>query len=343
MGLFEDTGISFRCLICLELVFKPVVQSCGHVFCFWCVHRAMNRTRQSQCPLCRRRYIHFPQVCELLHFFLMKAKPEEYNRRAQEIQDVEESNNVFSPRIVESPKSAGSPCECSESRQLLSPRLDPISPLEQTHLHRGQLLDSTSGTHLAEYNSGNNELPVVSSREGESGSSAIGSEEDLLLHEKGLDSGTTDSSNFPDGRDDDCGCSISLTVEDFQCASCKNFLYRPVVLNCGQVFCESCLGNYGKAVSCPSCEGPQPVTLVQVCLELHHYLEGFFPAEYSKRKEDVFSQRDPDLESEIAETIDVDLTVDDGEEGQFIHVGAGCDRCGVKCLVSWLKLDWVSM
>lgn len=30
----------WRCPTCLDLVYKPAVNSaCGHVFCFWCLHK----------------------------------------------------------------------------------------------------------------------------------------------------------------------------------------------------------------------------------------------------------------------------------------------------------------
>ncbi|KAH9330095.1 hypothetical protein KI387_002203, partial [Taxus chinensis] len=80
----EDDG-AFHCVICMELAYKPIVQACGHVFCFWCVHQAMSGVGVSHCPLCRSPYKHFPRVCELLHYLLLKAYPEDYKQRAEEV------------------------------------------------------------------------------------------------------------------------------------------------------------------------------------------------------------------------------------------------------------------
>ncbi|KAG2483650.1 hypothetical protein HYH03_017453, partial [Edaphochlamys debaryana] len=51
----------WRCPICMDLLYKPCCNQCGHAFCFWCMHHAMNPFRPSQCPLCRSPYAHFPR------------------------------------------------------------------------------------------------------------------------------------------------------------------------------------------------------------------------------------------------------------------------------------------
>ena len=43
----------FACPICTELLYKPCVNACGHTFCFWCLHKAMDPLAASSCPLCR--------------------------------------------------------------------------------------------------------------------------------------------------------------------------------------------------------------------------------------------------------------------------------------------------
>ena len=43
----------FSCPICCELLYKPCVNACGHTFCFWCLHKAMDPLADSRCPLCR--------------------------------------------------------------------------------------------------------------------------------------------------------------------------------------------------------------------------------------------------------------------------------------------------
>ena len=38
----ELTKEDLTCPICQDLLVKPVVNACGHSFCFWCTHRAMD-------------------------------------------------------------------------------------------------------------------------------------------------------------------------------------------------------------------------------------------------------------------------------------------------------------
>lgn len=73
--------VLFELLICLF----SLVAACGHISCFWCVHRSMNRLRESHCPICRRPYNHFPSVCVMLHRLLLKMYPIAYKMREIEI------------------------------------------------------------------------------------------------------------------------------------------------------------------------------------------------------------------------------------------------------------------
>ncbi|GLJ29919.1 hypothetical protein SUGI_0591470 [Cryptomeria japonica] len=95
----DDGGEPFQCQICLEIAYKPVVQACGHIFCFWCLHRAMDSLDTSHCPLCRSPYQHLPRVCELLHYLLLKALPKEYKERAEEVLEQEREMGTFSPQL----------------------------------------------------------------------------------------------------------------------------------------------------------------------------------------------------------------------------------------------------
>eukprot|EP00850_Spirogloea_muscicola_P022446 SM000295S11281 [mRNA] locus=s295:52133:54794:- [translate_table: standard] len=105
----------FQCPICLSLVYKPVINACGHAFCFWCIHRAMNPIRESHCPLCRRVFGHFPAICELLHCAISQAFPQQYQARAEETRDDEIANNVFSPDLDAAAPDAGGcdPSQCA--------------------------------------------------------------------------------------------------------------------------------------------------------------------------------------------------------------------------------------
>lgn len=96
-----ETIDEWKCPICFDLLHKPCVNVCGHVFCFWCMHQAMNPYRPSQCPVCRSVYSRFPKVCEILHSFLLSNFPEDYNRREDETK-ADESNWGFSSPDLDS-------------------------------------------------------------------------------------------------------------------------------------------------------------------------------------------------------------------------------------------------
>ncbi|MEW5310858.1 MAG: hypothetical protein WDW38_002619 [Sanguina aurantia] len=83
----------FSCPICLELMYKPTVNQCGHAMCFWCNHRSMNPYSPSACPLCRAPYTQFPKVCVPLHSFLVWAFPKQHALRDAENKDLEFSSS----------------------------------------------------------------------------------------------------------------------------------------------------------------------------------------------------------------------------------------------------------
>lgn len=100
-GDAEPESDMFMCFVCLDLIYKPVVLECGHMSCFWCIHKSMNGFKESKCAVCRRQYKHFPGICELLHQLLLKIEPAAYNRRAKEVYEEEKKINCFSPQFFE--------------------------------------------------------------------------------------------------------------------------------------------------------------------------------------------------------------------------------------------------
>ncbi|XP_022852848.1 E3 ubiquitin-protein ligase PRT1-like [Olea europaea var. sylvestris] len=84
----EDFPDEFQCCVCLDIMYKPVVLACGHISCFWCVFKAMDSFRESHCPICRNPYNHFPSICRLLHFLLLKLYPSAYKRRERQVADI---------------------------------------------------------------------------------------------------------------------------------------------------------------------------------------------------------------------------------------------------------------
>ncbi|CAN8270556.1 unnamed protein product [Cochlearia groenlandica] len=97
--LDNDISDKFLCCVCLELLYKPIVLSCGHVSCFWCVHNSMNDLRESNCPICRDPYVHFPAVCRKLHVLLKKMYPLAHKMREEQVLKKERKQHCFSPQI----------------------------------------------------------------------------------------------------------------------------------------------------------------------------------------------------------------------------------------------------
>ncbi|KAL5996976.1 hypothetical protein ACLOJK_007902 [Asimina triloba] len=57
-------------------------------------------------------------------------------------------------------------------------------------------------------------------------------------------------------------CDIS--VSDALCAACKQMLFRPVVLNCGHAYCESCIGDpVDGSLRCQVCDSLHPGGLLK--------------------------------------------------------------------------------
>eukprot|EP00668_Euglena_longa_P005298 GGOE01006237.1.p1 GENE.GGOE01006237.1~~GGOE01006237.1.p1 ORF type:complete len:380 (-),score=92.52 GGOE01006237.1:675-1814(-) len=93
----------FKCSICLHVWHKPCVNSCGHIFCFWCLHLAMNSMGSSQCPLCRKPYTHLPDICRPLHQFVSQRFPAEAHARALDVAREEALVGVHSPILPHPP------------------------------------------------------------------------------------------------------------------------------------------------------------------------------------------------------------------------------------------------
>lgn len=325
----DDGSESFLCVICRELVYKPIVQSCGHLFCFWCVHRAMNCDTESYCPLCRSPYNHFPRVCELLHFLLFKAFPEDYRQRAEEVLEQERTLEIFSPqfgdpqiakimddsKLSSSETTANFPERESSQEDSLS-ESNVTTKCMDSILSSGLIRNGTDSRHASSLRhqcvSVNVETSVtINSLEANDGSESVVSRT------------TNGQANAPS--------LISfnkVTVEDALCCYCKRLLYHPTVLNCGHVFCQSCIKtSEERTLNCQVCQSLHPGDQPCVCLRLHQFLEQTFTVEYAERKQSVLVQEkmhQPRCTKEAKRTI---------AEMLEIHPGAGCDYCGVMPIV----------
>ncbi|XP_010934264.2 E3 ubiquitin-protein ligase PRT1 [Elaeis guineensis] len=277
--LMDDFSNSlFQCCVCLDLLYKPIVLACGHISCFWCVHKAMHGLRASHCAICRQPYNHFPSICELLHFLLLKLEPAAYKRREKEVLEEEKRLDVYSPQFVD---------------HLISERV-----------HSGEIEK--------------NDRLKANKRE---------ASKELTFQENRLENGI---------------CK-QISMKDILCFLCKELLYQPVVLNCGHVFCESCLSSVvGDPLKCQVCQSLHPGEFPNICLDLDHFLEEQFPREYVMRRENVLlrkvQHRHGDLSSSVSHTdkqstkSSCHVPEDDQwltEDLSNVHVGVGCDSCGM--------------
>ncbi|XP_020232528.1 E3 ubiquitin-protein ligase PRT1 [Cajanus cajan] len=301
----EEIPDSFNCCVCLDLLYKPIVLSCGHICCFWCVYNSMNCLRESQCPVCRNQYYHFPTVCQMLHFLLLKIYTVAYKRRENQTLEEENKSGFYSPQF------------------------DPDTCESQAKFGHSGIPSSSSITNLT-----SNSCNV--------GTSECVEQSGPTAHEG--DEGTVYSDGKPDIRtpakekkipQEELSPQQKLSVADVMCTMCKQLLFHPVVLNCGHVYCQACVMNIDdEMLRCQVCQSPHPRGFPKVCLELDHFLEEQFPEEYGQRR-DAFEQRQIKVKPEIPSS----GSLDNGNKGGSIdwwtdpdskvHIGVGCDFCGM--------------
>ncbi|XP_024037633.1 E3 ubiquitin-protein ligase PRT1 isoform X2 [Citrus clementina] len=298
--------------------------SCGHISCFWCVYNAMNSWHESNCPVCRNPYNHFPSICHLLHFLLKKLYPLTYEKRERQVAEEEKQLGHFSPQVDYN--LFGSPT--NKEVDILGKSLD--SPSQQQIKLYSESRFSGEGKSS----------PCMKSLEttAESGDDAM-----LKLVTSSECSEATANSTAQEcglvGNDLEHKAENRVSVDDLSCAACKKMLFKPVVLNCGHVFCELCLfvpedGNF----KCPNCQSLQPYGLPSVCLIIEHFLEERFSDLYAERKEALLKQtsgatqarRRKNRSASFPKHVYASLWLGNGPK---IHFGVGCDYCGMSPII----------
>ncbi|KAJ8430085.1 hypothetical protein Cgig2_008532 [Carnegiea gigantea] len=278
----ETISDSFICCVCLDILYKPLVLECGHVSCFWCVHRSMSSLRESHCPICRNAYHHFPTICEMLHFLLLKMYPLAYKRRGKQILEVEKKRGCFSPQLANK-----QPDEGDESK--------------------------------------------------------------------------TSNDEKADGKVSAAIKENSMSALDYDRSS--DMVSRTDVL----LYCESCLVvPEDEVIICSACESPHPGQVPKVCLEFSNFLEEKFPEEYAVQRKNVerkqlqFRPNNPSacmfclstdhlffccylessnsMKSTKKDIFKAFLSGEDfipwwNEHGSKVHIGVGCDYCGMYPIV----------
>lgn len=268
----EEISDKFLCCVCLELLYKPIVLSCGHLSCFWCVHRSMSGLRVSHCPICRDPYLHFPTICLQLHFLLKKLYPIAHNKREAQLLNDEQARACFSPQIDE-PKaklqSLSVSDECSDP--------EPLEDAKTVNVHE-------------------NDLP-----------------------------------------------KNGISKDDLLCSACKELLVRPVVLNCGHVYCEGCvvdmMDQESEKIKCKECHVCDPRRFPKVCLALEQFLEENFPEEYISRRSGIQKTLAHDSKGNFQKYYKEGTSSSDENNNNSlprwanpacnVHIGVGCDSCGV--------------
>lgn len=304
----EKISHSFRCCICLDLLYKPIVLSCGHISCFWCVHRSMNGLRESHCPICRRPYNHFPSICVMLHRLLLKMYPIAYKMREIEILEDERRYDFFSPQLD---NHACGPLVDNECHHL-------NDSMQFSRIFCGS--SSKTGSHE---NMEQLESVSVAMNNGTSEQSSI---EGITVAGKKLP---------PNELNHNCK---QISIVDVLCTACKQLLIHPVVLNCGHVYCETCIITPTvQQLKCEVCRCLNPNGFPKVCLELDQFLEEQFSKEYALRRDVILNHEFATMCSMGAgKSGFISSSGAKGEHSSWladahskVHVGVGCDSCGM--------------
>ncbi|KAK7395373.1 hypothetical protein VNO78_15925 [Psophocarpus tetragonolobus] len=300
----EEIPDSFVCCVCLDILYKPIVLSCGHICCFWCIYNSMNCLRESQCPVCRHQYYHFPTVCQLLHFLLLKVYTVAYKRRENQTLEEEKKSGFYSPQF--------DPYTC-ESQAKFGHSVIPSSP---------SIMNLTPNS----YNVGTSECMEHSGSTAHVGGTVNSDEEHDII---GSPAG---GKKF---RQEELSLQQKLSVADVTCTMCKQLLFRPVVLNCGHVYCQTCVINIDdEMLRCQVCQSPHPRGFPKVCLELDHFLEEQFSEEYEQRRDAIGLKQikiKPESPSSCSSDngntgVNIDWWTDPDSK---VHIGVGCDFCGM--------------
>ncbi|KAK9069025.1 hypothetical protein SSX86_013141 [Deinandra increscens subsp. villosa] len=154
-----------------------------------------------------------------------------------------------------------------------------------------------------------------------------------------VSSSSTEENKSNDGNSGGNGTQVA--VSDALCSACKQLLYRPVVLNCGHVYCEACITvPEDGVITCQICQSQHPSGFPKVCKELDYVLEEQFSSEYALRKgsTQLFQEqiRNRNLCKEANEQAS-EFPYPPGENflqwwtvhGSQFHPGVGCDMCGM--------------
>lgn len=133
----------------------------------------------------------------------------------------------------------------------------------------------------------------------------------------------------------------TCSVSDVLCAACKQLLFRPVVLNCGHVYCEACITIPTEGMlKCQVCECRHPSGFPKVCKVLDHFVEEQFVSEYALRRSTIQLNQDQTQNRNLPNEANIQvprLSFPTEENflqwwtvhGSKFHANIGCDVCGM--------------
>ncbi|XP_022771444.1 E3 ubiquitin-protein ligase PRT1-like isoform X2 [Durio zibethinus] len=297
----EEVPDRFVCCVCLDLLYKPIVLHCGHISCFWCVHKSMSSRYESHCPICRNPYSCFPRICQTLQFLLLKLYPIAYKKREDQILEFNghaheaEAGGEFN--YLRSPAHSFA---CSDSPSTSKEKLS--KPAAQVESHY-------NGTTWTKENSDGD----------------LNQTKPIAVEQKD-----------------------QVSVVDLLCTACKQWLFCPVVLNCGHVYCQTCINIPADTMlRCQVCQCLHPRHFPEVCLTLDQFLVAKFPKEYALRRDSV-QPKQVSSKHERATTCSMEAGNQDFspiqlpskdhlpfsvEPSAYTHIGVGCDACGMSPIV----------
>ncbi|XP_077228712.1 E3 ubiquitin-protein ligase PRT1-like isoform X2 [Tasmannia lanceolata] len=274
----------------------------------------MSGSRESHCPLCRHPFLHFPYICHVLHFLLLKMFPVAYKRREREVLEEEKKIGHFSPQFEDFLKT------------------------ERLHTEK---INTCTVVESFDCDSSPNVVMMVPEE------SCVGKSEDNR-------NTALDGKKLPENGIENEYCK-HISVTDVMCAACKHLLFQPVVLNCGHVYCKTCItASVDDILTCQDCLSLHPGGLPKVCLELDNFLEKQFPNEYALRKEvlqfkhvhhpqEGLTECSRQNESEkqgtksLRRPIGFDVSTWN-ELASEANAGVGCDGCGMYPIIGkWYR------
>lgn len=286
----------------------------------------MNGVKESHCPTCRHPYHHFPNICQMLHYLLCKMYPITYKIRETQILEYEKARDCFSPELKDpvcaSPNSEKL-CHVGDAGQSYLTNTTEYSAL------RGSSGDGRAATNLKELVFSSSFEGVCKNQPKENSSGGLEVTHNHAVEENVMSKG-------------DNGTHVRVSISDMLCVACNELLFRPVVLNCGHVYCETCLSiPADEKLQCQLCQSSHPKGIPKVCLELHHFVEAQFPTEYELRKNTI---KQVDSQQELPTICSAEGSKRSGHfsfssDEKFypswsdrtveVHYGVGCDFCGM--------------